>query len=163
MQLQKLCRGEPIVEAKMFRKKTNSAASLDVADRTAKNLRLAACGQNQAQQHFHRGALTRTIRSQEAEDLTPGNIEGEVSDCHFAPENFAQPVGAYGKVGRSAQFQLSVDQCSEAARLKASDELPWPAREWITPFLIHNRLYRFPCESISVISVPSTPSTVTVS
>src|SRR5258708_29141432 len=52
---------------------------------------------------------------------------------------------------------------NEAARVSASDELPCPASEWITPFLIHNRLYRFPCESVSVISVPSTPSTVTVS
>ena len=55
-----------------------------------------------------------------------------------------------------------ISYCNEAARLRASDEFPRPDREWITPFLTHNRLYRFPGESCSVIRVPSTPSTVTV-
>jgi hypothetical protein len=56
-----------------------------------------------------------------------------------------------------------MDHCNEAAKVRASDEFPCPARELITPFLIHNRLYRFPCGKVSVIKVPSTPSTLTVS
>src|SRR5207244_373792 len=103
---------------------TNLASCLDIADRAAKNLRLAACRENQTQQYFHRSALTRAVWSQEAEHLTPGNIEGEVSDCHFAAEDFAQPTGAYGKIRSSAHLRLSADQRSEAARLKASDALP---------------------------------------
>src|SRR5579864_1540306 len=108
----------------MFGKKTNFAACLEVSDRAAKNLRLAACREYQSQQHFHRRALTCAIWSQEAEDLTPGNIEGEVPDGHFAAEDFAQPTGAYGKVGKSGRLHRSADQRSEAARLKASDEFP---------------------------------------
>jgi hypothetical protein len=108
----------------MFGKETNFAACLDVSYRAAKNLGFAACGEYQAQQHFHRSALTCAIWSQEAENLTPGNIEGEVSDCHFAAEDFAQPTGTYGKVTISAHLDLSTDQRNEAARLKASDELP---------------------------------------
>src|SRR5262250_2596422 len=108
----------------MFRKKTNFAACLDVPNRAAKNLGHTACGEYQAQQHFHRGALTCAIWSQKAEDFTPGNIEGEVSDCHFAAEDFAQTAGAYREVRRSAHLHLPSDQRSEAARLKASDELP---------------------------------------
>src|SRR5262245_11302036 len=99
---EELCRSEPVVEAKMFGKKTNLAACLDVAHRPAKNLRLAACREHQAEQHFYRGTLPCAIWSQEAEDLTPRNIEREVSDCHFAAVHLAQPTCTYGKVRRSA-------------------------------------------------------------
>jgi hypothetical protein len=87
-------------------------------------LSFAACRQYQAQQHFHRSALTRSVWSQEAEDLTSENIEGEMSDSHFAAKDFTQPTGAYGKVGRSGHLHRLADQRSEAARLKASDEFP---------------------------------------
>src|SRR5262249_23632762 len=135
VQFEKLCRGEPIVETKMFRKKTNFAASLDVANRAAQNLRFAARGKYQAQQHFYGRTLAGPVWSQETENLTPGNIEGEVSHGHFPAENLAQPAGSYGKVGRSDYLHRSIDQRSEAARLKASDELPCPPSEWITPLL----------------------------
>jgi hypothetical protein len=108
----------------MLGKKTDSAACLDISHRAAKNLRLAACGEYQAQQHFHRGALTCAIWSQKTEDLTSRNIEGEVSDCYLAAEDFSQPTGVYGKVRSSAHLHLLIDQGSEATNLKASDELP---------------------------------------
>jgi hypothetical protein len=158
----------------VLRKKANFAARLDVARRSAKNLSFAARGEYQAQQHFDGGAFTRTVWSQKAKDLTPRNSEGEVSDCHFAAKDFAKSTGAdreivglahvYRFIGIKPSVSINeMDQRNEAASARASDELPCPAREWITPFLIHNRLYRFPCVRVSVIRVPWTPSTLTVS
>ena len=121
---EKFCRRQPIIEAEMFGKKTNFAACLEVSDRAAKNLGFSACGEYQAQQHFHRSALTCAVWSQEPKDLTPRNIEGEVSDCHLAAEDFAKPTGTDGQVRRSDHLHLSTDQRNEAARPKASDELP---------------------------------------
>src|SRR5215813_3268981 len=104
VQFEKFRGGQPIVETEMFGKKTNFAARLDVADGATQNLGFAARGKYQAQQHFHGRTLTRAIWSQETENLTPGDIEGEVSHCHLAVEDFTQPTGADGKVGRSGHL-----------------------------------------------------------
>src|SRR5205823_9603752 len=97
---EELRRRQPIVEAEMFGKKANFPSCLDVTDRAPEDLRLAAGGKYQAQQHFYRRALACAVRAQKTENLTPGNIEREVSDCHFAAEDFAQPTSVYGKVRR---------------------------------------------------------------
>src|SRR5262249_27692452 len=78
------------------------------------------------------------------------------------PKVFRSPRARMAKSENRLIYQL-VDHRSDATRFSASDELPWPIKEWIIPFLTHNRLYRFSCESVSVIRVPSTPSTVTFS
>ena len=89
MQFEQLRCSQPIIKAEVFGKKTNFATCADVARGTAKNLRLAARGEYQAQQHFHRGALAGAVRPQETEHLTPSHLQSEVSDRHLAAEDFA--------------------------------------------------------------------------
>src|SRR3989454_6509989 len=73
---------------------------------------------------WDRSTLTRSIWSQEAEDLTSGNIEGEVSDGHFAAKDFAQPAGAYGKVGKSGHLHRSAESAQRSGQTQGIGRVP---------------------------------------
>src|SRR5215471_14876697 len=109
VQLKKLGRGKPVIEAKVFGKKANLAARLHVARGSAQDLGLSAGRKHQAEQHFDGGALAGAVRSEEAEHLTPRHFQGEVSDRYLVAEDLAESAGSDREISRRAHHvRLSI-------------------------------------------------------
>ena len=72
MQMEEFGRRKPLVEAEIFRQKSNLPADFDVACRRSQNKCFAAAWLHQSQQHFDRGALPRAVGAREIRKSPPG-------------------------------------------------------------------------------------------
>jgi len=95
---EELGRGEPVVEAEVFGKKTNFAANFYVGNGEAENLRVAAGGFDEAEEHFDGGAFAGAVGAEKAEDFTTANLQRKPADGDLRAELFAKAAGFYGRV-----------------------------------------------------------------
>src|SRR2546430_4697943 len=79
MQPEKLGGREPVVKAEVLGQEADLAAGLDVSNRMAEEQGVPGGRRHQAEQHFDRGALARSIRAQEPEDLTATHLERQAA------------------------------------------------------------------------------------
>ena len=106
MQVQKFGGRQPFVKAEIFRQEPDSSADFDVARRRAQHKCLAAGRLGEAQKHFDRSALARSVRSEEAKYFAPAHGQGQVAHRDFAPENLAQILRLDREVILLGQSQL---------------------------------------------------------
>jgi len=90
--------GQPIVEAKIFGKKTDLPADFDIREMAAENLRLAAGGFYQPQEHLDRSAFSGAVGTEKAENLTATHLKRKVTDGDLGAELFAKADGLDGQV-----------------------------------------------------------------
>ncbi len=105
--------GEPVVETKIFGKKSDVAANFDILERAAEELRFATGGFDQAKQHFDGCTFAGTVGTEKTENLTAPDLEGKAANGDLGTELFAKADGFDGQViGRRQrilrQFQVGL-------------------------------------------------------
>jgi hypothetical protein len=123
VQRQQFRSSEPIVKAKIFRKKTNFAAYLHGRIRLTENLCVAVRGFHESQEHFDRSALARAVRSEEAEDFAAPYLEREAANGDLVSKNLAEICGVNGQRRRRRQWFLR-NYSRELANCNAELESP---------------------------------------
>jgi len=100
--------GKPVVETKIFGKKSDVAANFDILEGPAEELRSTTSGFDQAKQHFDGRAFAGTVRTEKTENFTAPDLEGKAADGDLGTELFAEADGFDGQVSRRQRILRQV-------------------------------------------------------
>ena len=90
VKFEKLCRGEPLIEAKIFRKKSNFAADLHVPGRLPEDEGLAAARIHQPQQHLDGRALAGAVGTEKPKNFAAAYAQRQIPHSDLVAKGFAQ-------------------------------------------------------------------------
>jgi hypothetical protein len=98
MKREKLGGGQPVVEAEVFREKTNFAANLYAREGETENFGFAARGFHEAEQHLDGRTFASTIRAEESKYFPATDLQGKTAHGDLRAENLAKAFSIDGQV-----------------------------------------------------------------
>ena len=90
-------RSKPVVKPKVFGEKADLATNFDIVERRTENLRMAAGGFHEPEQHFDGSALAGTVGTEKSEDFAATDLERKAAYGNFGAELFAEVGGFDGQ------------------------------------------------------------------
>ena len=86
VELEKLHRGQPVVEAEVLGKEAYFCQHRSCADRLPEQLRRAAGRLHQSQQHLDRSAFSRAVGAEKSENLSAPHFQGQAPNGQVVPK-----------------------------------------------------------------------------